>query len=431
MLAGAGTLTFFVAALGSAAHAHGFWGEAVAEDETQRFDQLARLTEEWLSPERGMAGPGGPLRPDAGVAGQRQRAAKAEPIVRQALALRSDDLRLTLALAEIETTLGHGDDAVRTLRRALSVAVLPGQQALWQHLAAAYTSRGQYAQAVAATDRQLALGATDGAIYANVAELLMALGRLPEAEDRYREAIRADEDAPDRRLREHSLALSYYGLGVALDRDAQAAAGREMIGRALALDPGMALLQLAQQPGGDVSFLPAGDVHYYLALALEVAARVAEAEDAFRAFLAAQPNSHWEKPARAHLAALQAYRQRRSGRTAFHVVATATVHASGPIPAPLIDAAWRRHPDLIDACAARLPPLPGREPLRITLEIEIDARGALTRAAVPRPQDLDRAFVACVESAVKDGLVVSALTATTPATRPRSTLARLELLLAD
>ncbi|HVR64954.1 MAG TPA: tetratricopeptide repeat protein, partial [Polyangia bacterium] len=294
------------------------------------------------------------------------------------------------------------------------------------------------AEAAAATERQLALGPSEGAGYANLAELLMATGRIPEAEDRYREAIRTDSESPERRLRERSLALSYYGLGVALDRDGQAAAAREMIGRALALDPGIAMLQLALKPGGDVTFEPPGDVHYYLALAHEVAGRAAESEDAFRAFLAARPGDRWEKAARAHLGALDSQRKRRSARGALRVLATATTHASGPIPAPLIDAAWRRRPNLIDGCLARLATAPaGHEPFRVPLDLELDARGALTRATVPRPTDLDAAFVDCVEQSVRAGLVVLAAPAPAPSTGnkrkspPGSTLARLELLIGD
>jgi tetratricopeptide (TPR) repeat protein len=293
-----------------------------------------------------------------------------------------------------------------------------------------YADRGAYAQAVAATDRLLALGRPDAVVAANVAELLMAVGRLPEAEDRYREAISADNDAPDRRLRDHTLALSYYGLGVALDRDGKPAGAHEMIGRALLLDPGMALLHLGQQPGSDVSFVPAGDVHYYLALAHLVAERTDEAEEAFRAFLAAQPGGRWEKPARAHLAALEARRQHRNGRSAYHLAGTATTYASGPIPAPLIDVAWRHRPNLLDGCLARLSLPPPHEPLRIALDLELDGRGNLTRATVPRPNNLDPDFVGCLEETVKGGLVVSAPT-TPPSARPKPTLARVELLFAD
>ncbi|HEY2899146.1 MAG TPA: tetratricopeptide repeat protein [Polyangia bacterium] len=431
LLAGIIALSPAGAATGRASEAGGFWERAVDEVDSQHWDQLAHQADALLAPERGAVPLGVPARSEAGAAIRRQRAAKAEPILRQALDLRPADFRLTLALADVETTLGHGDGAVQTLRHALTLAELPAQQIeCWLRLAALYADRGAYAQAVAATDRLLALGPADAVVAANVAELLMAVGRLPEAEDRYREAIRADTDAPDRRLRDHSLALSYYGLGVALDRDGQSGGAREMIGRALALDPGMALLHLGQQPGSDVSFVPAGDVHYYLALGHLVAERTDEAEEAFRAFIAAQPGGRWENPARAHLAALEARRQRRSGRSVYHLAGTATTYASGPIPAPLIDVAWRHRPNLLDECLARLSVPPPHEPLRIALDLELDGRGNLTRATVPRPSNLDPDFVGCVEERVKGGLVVSAPTMP-PSARPRPTLARVELLFAD
>jgi tetratricopeptide (TPR) repeat protein len=406
----------------------GFWDQAATGTAERRFEQLVRQADELLAQDRAPAS-GASTRAEAALIAQRQRATKTEALLREALTLRSDDFRLTLALADTQMALAHFDDAAQTVRRALTLAELSAQQALgWSRLSLAYMKSGHYAASIAATDRLLTLGPTDGATYANVAELLMAVGRLPEAEDRYREAIRADSEAADRRLREHSLALGYYGLGVALDRDGQPTAAREMIARALALDPGMALLQLAQQPSSDVSFVPTGDVHYYLGLANLVAGRSAESEEAFRAFLAAQPDSRWAEEARGHLAVLEAQRKRRGSHNGYRVVATATVHASGPVPAPMVDAAWRRRPDLIDGCLSRLPLTPARPPIRLIVDVEIDARGNLTRASIPRPTDVDTNFATCVEEKLKSGFIIPA--APTP-TRARSTLARLELLLAD
>src|SRR6185369_1537588 len=329
-------------------------------------------------------------------------------------ALRSGDFRALFLLAEIQSIAGRPAASVATLERALARAQLPSQEAGCRfRLGVERSKLGQYAEAVADYDRQVALGEADATVYANSAEILMALGRLPEAEDRYREAIRIDEQVQDRRAREHSLTLSYYGLGVALDRDEQPVAAREMVARALALDPGLAKLNVAQQPGSDVFFIPEGDVFYYLGLGAEVAGRPADAEAAFREFVARLPRSPWTRRARAHIETLAAGgRAPRPARVPWRVIATGTVLASGAVPAPLIDAAWRDHPQILDGCldvaasAAAAGPTPARATVRFAIEIEIDARGAVTHAVAKAPPPLDGAFARCAEAAVRDGLRV-------------------------
>jgi hypothetical protein len=107
------------------------------------------------------------------------------------------------------------------------------------------------------------------------------------------------------------------------------------------------------------------------------------------------------------------------------VVASGTVAADGPIPAPLVDAAWREHPGLLDACLAEgvaTGALAGREGFRLTLELAIDGRGAVTEAAVKAPASIDAGFARCAADALRAGLRVSR------PRRPRATRARLELL---
>jgi hypothetical protein len=283
----------------------------------------------------------------------------------------------------------------------------------------------------------------------------MALGRMGEAEERYRDAIRVDEQVGDRRAREPDMALSYYGLGVALDRDEQPVAAREMIGRALALDPNGSKLRLAQQPGSDVFFIPEGEVYYYLGLAAEVDGRADDAEAAFREYIAHPPRTQtqsqsrgrWEPRARAHLDALALSLPRRAppraagaassttsppppggvpSRRRWRMLAVATVAAKGPLPAPLIDAAWKHRPPSIEACLAAVEPAAGQDSVRLGFDVEIDARGAVTRVAARLPPPLDAAAAgagACMESAIKDGLAVA---------RPehgKATVARIEVLL--
>src|SRR5205814_5276427 len=104
--------------------------------------------------------------------------------------------------------------------------------------------------------------------------------------------------------------------------------------------------EAAREPGGDVFFVPEGDVFYYLGLAFEVAERVDDAEAAFQEFGERLPKSRWRARARAHVAALEKMGRDAAGGTRapslLHVTAAGTVSARGPIPAPRGDAAWRQ-----------------------------------------------------------------------------------------
>jgi tetratricopeptide (TPR) repeat protein len=399
-----------------------FW-ERASNPEREKFERLFSEAEGLLT-----GGDAAALR--AGLPAD--KLARAEALLREALALRPDEFRALFLLADVQSLAGRSAAAVATLERALPRAQLPSEEAAcWFRLGVERSKLGRYAEAVADYDRQVALGESDGTVYANSAEILMALGRLGEAEDRYREAIRVDEQSLDRRSREHGLALSYYGLGVALDRDEQPIAAREMIARALALDPTQANLTIAQQPGSDVFFIPDGDVFYYVGLTAEVAGRADDAEAAFREFLSRLPGSRYARRARAHLearavigAAGGGSRLQPAAGAALRIVATGTVLARGGVPAPLVDAAFRAQPRLLDACLDRAPATGVRDSVRVAVELDLDGHGAVTRATVKAPAPLDAGFARCAEAAIKDGLRVSR------PPRPRPSHARVEMILA-
>ena len=167
----------------------------------------------------------------------------------------------------------------RMLERALPRFAGAERTAAWFRLGIVRSKLGRYREAAVAYAAVVADGAADSAVYSNFAEVLMAAGRLPDAEARYRDAISAANDlgVGDRRERAHELALAYYGLAVALDRDEQPIAARETMLRALAHDPTAAVLKIAATPGGDLFFVPDGDVLYYLGLAAEAEGRDGDA----------------------------------------------------------------------------------------------------------------------------------------------------------
>jgi tetratricopeptide (TPR) repeat protein len=413
-------LTVGGAAQRAAAAAAPFW-ERAAETQRSRPDRLLDEADSVLA-----AQPRSP-----------EKLARAEALVREVLAGAPDDFRALMLLAEVSERAARPAAARAALERACPLApasrASPAAHSCWFHLGVERSRAGQLTEALVAYERLIAAGDADATTYTNAGELLMAAGRLGEAEEHYREAVRLETSAPvaARIETSHALTLASYGLAVTLDRAGQPEAAREMMARALVLDPRHATLTAAEQPDADVFFVPDGDVYYYLGLAAEVAGDADEGAAAFQEFLRRHPHDASAPRARAHLDALVALARAvappRAGRAgpALRVVAAGTVLADGPIPAPLVDAAWRGRPDLLDACLAdgvAAGALPAREGLRLAFELTIDARGVVTEAALKSPPTLDATFARCAEGALRAGLRVA---------RPRRaqpTRARLELL---
>ncbi len=347
-----------------------------------------------------------------------------------------------------------------------------GETARWFVTAVERTTQGRYVEAAAAYGLALAAGADAPAVYANLGEVLMADGQLAAAEACYRDAVAAasvarppnlanlvsfpnlaKREAPgvqafdDPRGRAQDLTLAYLGLAVALDRDGQTRAAREMMQRALALDSTTSVLAVAELPNSDLFFVPAGDVYYYVGLARSVAGRREEAADAFHEFLAHQPGSRWASRAEAHLTELGKkpapglstspaspsgsaspsgpMRGRGSGP---RVVAVGTVLSTGGSVAPLIDAAWREQAAILDDCLSAAPELAaGRAPLRMAVELTIDGHGQISSVAVKLPPTAQawssaEKLSGCLERTIETRLRLPV----PPARRP--TRARTELL---
>ena len=343
-----------------------------------------------------------------------------------------DDLTALIAVIEAEEDAGRPAMAAAALERALPRLRGAEQTGAWFRLGVVRSKLGRYREAGVAYGAAVASGAADPAVYANFGEVLMADGRLGDAQSRYRDAIGAANDmsAADKRSRSQDLALGYYGLAVALDRDEQTVAAREMMQRALANDPAAAVLKIASQPGGDLFFVPDGDVFYYLGLAAEVEGRGVDAEAAFREFLSRAPHSRWARAAEAHLGI-----KKRTGRAggaggagsggsdvALRIAAHGTVLSAGAMPAPLIDAAWRDQLPILDDCLDALRAAPGKT-VRVAIEIGIDERGKISHATAKLPEGVDPRFGACVEKATKERLRLP------EPPRARRTTARTEFVL--
>ena len=344
----------------------------------------------------------------------------------------AEDLAALITLVDAEEDAGRPAAAAAALERALPRLRGAEQTGVWFRLGVVRSKLGRYRDAGVAYGAAVAAGAADPAVYANFGEVLMADGRLTDAVARYRDAIAAASDMAtgDKRARSQDLALAYYGLAVALDRDEQPAAAREMMERALAHDPAAAVLKIASQAGGDLFFVPDGDVFYYLGLAAEVEGRGVDAEAAFREFLEKLPGSRWTRAAQAHLGKKVGSKARASGgagagagsAVSLRIAAHGTVLATGAMPAPLIDAAWKDQLAILDDCldAARVAPA---KTLRVAIEINIDERGKITQASAKLPAGVDAGFGACIETAVKQRLRLPA------PPRARPTTARTEFVI--
>jgi tetratricopeptide (TPR) repeat protein len=340
-----------------------------------------------------------------------------------------DDLAALIAVVEAEEDAGRPAIAVAALERALPRLRGAEQTGAWFRLGVVRSKLGRYREAGVAYGAAVASGAADPAVYANFGEVLMADGRLAEAQARYRDAIGAANDmsTADKRARSQDLALGYYGLAVALDRDEQTVAGHEMMQRALANDPAAAVLKIASQPGGDLFFVPDGDVFYYLGLAAEVEGRGVDAEAAFREFLSRAPHSRWARAAEAHLGVKKARGRARAADgadVALRIAAHGTVLTAGAMPAPLIDAAWRDQLPILDECLDTVRAAPAKT-LRVAIEIAIDERGKITQATAKLPEGMDPRFGACAEKATKERLRLPA------PPRARHTTARTEFVLSS
>ncbi|HEV3030832.1 MAG TPA: hypothetical protein VG319_04280, partial [Polyangia bacterium] len=234
----------------AAAAAAPFW-ERVAEPARERPERLVVEAQSTLASQ--------PRSPE--------KLARADTLVREALAAAPDDFDALMVLAEVSAREARPGATLAALERACPRAPRgAGETSCWFHLGVERSRQGHISEALVAYERLIGLGDADAAAYANAAELLMAAGRLTEAEERYREAVRLETpvSTAGRIETSHALMLATYGLAVLLDRAGEPEAGREMMARALALDPRHATLTAAEQPDADVFFVPEGDLYYYL-----------------------------------------------------------------------------------------------------------------------------------------------------------------------
>lgn len=129
-------------------------------------------------------------------------------------------------------------------------------------------------------------------ILGNLAETYMMLGRLDEALEMYREALR---DASD--------TSTWYGYAVALDRDENPDLALEII-RSLGRDQRQEFYLGVMR--GSTFFVPEGEKYYYFALADQAFGLDEEAIENWRKFIDSGAHPAYQPRAKAHLASLLA-----------------------------------------------------------------------------------------------------------------------------
>ncbi len=158
--------------------------------------------------------------------------------------------------------------------------------------------------AAAARDYEAIIQRTDGKgevmslVWGNLAETYMMLGRLDDAIDAYKEA-----------LRHGGRIATWYGLAVALDRDGRGALARDVV---LGQGPAGYRLFRSDVLSRDTFFVPHGEVFYYYALAEEAFGLHDEALEHWNQFVASGAHPHYQPRAREHIDAILA--RRRAGQ---------------------------------------------------------------------------------------------------------------------
>jgi tetratricopeptide (TPR) repeat protein len=163
-----------------------------------------------------------------------------------------------------------------------------------------------YDYLMAVTPRGLVNAEWTANVLTNSAEILMALGRLDDAIERYQAGIEYRDDA-----------LYHYGLAVALDRAGQTETALEHMRLGAKFDGYLAgdgtgsqatFASLAKET---VFFIPDGEIHYYYGLGYEALGETAQAVSHFKAFLRAVPDSRYRKLAEDHLQFLRGSSKKR------------------------------------------------------------------------------------------------------------------------
>ncbi|MEO0070808.1 MAG: tetratricopeptide repeat protein [candidate division WOR-3 bacterium] len=118
---------------------------------------------------------------------------EALPLLERLVKRNPNDLELLMRLSVVYQETGKFDKAIATLERA--VALAPEFAGLWTTLAGLYLQKGDYPQAVASAERAIRLNRYEEEAYGILADALLYLGKMEDAERMAREQERIRDEA--------------------------------------------------------------------------------------------------------------------------------------------------------------------------------------------------------------------------------------------
>ena len=318
-----------------------------------------------------------------------------------------DDIARVLERVEAEEDAGRLESACAHARAG--VAPLRGRRArrrpgfAW---ASCGSQLGRYREAAAAYAAVVADGAADAAVYANFAEVLMAAGRLPDAEARYRDAISARRPiwasaiAASARTSWRSPTTGWRSRWIATSSRSPRA--RRCCARWRTIRRRRCSRSRRRRAATCSSF-PTATSFYYLGLAAEAEGRDGDAEAAFREFIARAPREplgarrggapRQEADGAARRAPAPAERCRGSSRTEPCWRRAASRRRSSTPPGAT---SCRFSTNAWTACACRRTRRCASRSRWTSTRAE-----KLTRVIAKVPAPFDERFARCVESATK------------------------------
>jgi tetratricopeptide (TPR) repeat protein len=321
---------------------------------------------------------------------------QAGQLLRDAIRLVPDRPLAHLWSGRLADRLGDHAGCARSIAKALDLSpeldapggTEPTEWAAHYELAVCRARSGKYEAAIEGLRR--ILGRAHGrevAIYQRLGECYMALGRLDEAVEAFRQGIR---------LSPYSAELG-FGLAVAHDRDDDAAQSRDAMQSALGRDPRAGSLVAVGR-----IWIPPVDAPYYLGLAALGMEDHPRAVLHFRRYLAAAGEGAWSRRARAH------YEEALAGAVAGRGLA---VRGSATIDQARAGAVIGKADGGLQACLRKAPDLIVRVSITAVVPIKgkaADTTGAVkpgVRVLIQEPSDSPsadvRAAIGCAEAVAR------------------------------
>ncbi len=299
--------------------------------------------------------------------GDRESLAQAGQILRQAVQLAPDRPLAHLWQGRLFDREGNYAACAQSMAKALDLdpeLQVPGggeptEVAAAYELAVCRARAGKFEAAIEGLRRILGRAQNQVAIYQRLGECYMALGRLDEAVESFRQGLR---------LSPYSAELG-FALAVAHDRDEDSAQAREALSQALSRDPRASSLAAANRV-----WVPPLEAHYYLGLAYLGAEDWSRSVMHFRRYLALAGETSWTRRARAR------YEEALGGAIAG---AGLEIKGSSTLDQPRLTALIARADGPLQNCLRKTPDLLLR--VSITRVLPSKGKAAATTAATAKP----------------------------------------------